>query len=600
MWIYFKLKHDIQNNSELLLARKEVENLLSTEVKEIKNLVDVLSKPPLVSFLDKEGSRIQDIMTRMIYPGKLQGFYVILPPRDLTELIERLSYFRDFFVFLESSELIEIKKLYPKIEISQLEFGNTVKKYNLSPFLQIFTTKILEKVVLLRFIPLHTLYEVSDFICNLSENEKHVNRMFEESINHFQENFYTPYSAESIRLFKGISDFIDDRRAPQQYLTHYFFGIRAKFFPRMIRAIINTLRLKKGDLILDPMVGCGTLTVEASLCGINSIGVDINPLFVLISKVKIESTNYPISELRNELIALLGKIKSAIAYLNPVEPAEIYLPSRISKNIKEENKRTVGIIKKCIEESDIRFRDFFKLPMAYYTRTMLRKYSPDKTFDKYRSLLWKMFFALVYLQRFRKEIYPLEIGNAKIFAGDVTSLSENSAFREALKYFDKENVDAIITSPPYGSAIDYVLDHAHAMYVLDELNQNSDYLEIDKKSIGSPRYKQADFRKLDSLPEFVKEEVAKVLENKKHIYLKYFLDMQKALDEMYKILKPNGYLVLIIGKEQPMGSKIIRLGKAMEVLGQKFKVEDTIDIDLQKASVRGNIPTEHIIFFKKQ
>lgn len=599
MWLYFKLKHDIQNNSELPLARNEIERLLQTEVKEIKNFIDVLAKPPLVSLLDKGGYRIQDIMTRMIYPGNLQGFFTKLPPRDLTVLVERLAYFRDFFVFIESSELKEIEKIYPKIDLAELEFKDAIQKYDIKPFLQVFTAKVPENIILIRFIPLHTFYEASDFICELSRNERHVNRMFEESIKHFQENFYTPYLAESVRLFKGISDFIDDRRAPQQYLTHYFFGIRAKFFPRMIKSIINILGLKKGDLILDPMVGCGTLNVEASLCGINSIGIDINPLFVLISKVKTESLKYPLNELKNELTTLLGNISSAIAHLNPVEPAEINLPLRLSKNIKEENRRTVGIIKKCIEETDTRFSDFFKLPLAYYTRTMLRKYSPEKTYNKYKDLLWKMFFALVYLERFRKEISPLEMGEAKIFTGDVTSLSENVMFKEALKYFNREDVDAIITSPPYGSAIDYVLDHAHAMHVLDVLNQKSDYLEIDKNSIGSPRYGEVDFKKFNDLPEFVQRELVKVPESKKQIYLKYFLDMQKAFSEMYKVLKPNGYLVLIIGKEQPMGSEIIRLGEAMEVLGQKFKIRGTMDIDLQKASVRGNIPTEHVIFFEK-
>jgi hypothetical protein len=69
---------------------------------------------------------------------------------------------------------------------------------------------------------------------------------------------------------------------------------------------------------------------------------------------------------------------------------------------------------------------------------------------------------------------------------------------------------------------------------------------------------------------------------------------------MYEVLEPDGYLVLIIGKEQPMQNGVLQLGKTMEVLGsRKFNVQSVLDIDLQKASVRGNIPTEHIIFFKK-
>jgi hypothetical protein len=65
-------------------------------------------------------------------------------------------------------------------------------------------------------------------------------------------------------------------------------------------------------------------------------------------------------------------------------------------------------------------------------------------------------------------------------------------------------------------------------------------------------------------------------------------------------LEPGGYLVLIIGKEQPMQNNVVQLGKIMESLGsKKFSIESVLDIDLQKSSVIGNIPTEHIIFFKK-
>jgi tRNA G10 N-methylase Trm11 len=604
MKLYFKLKHDIQNNSELPLAKMEVEALLNTKVKEVKNFVDVLAKPPLVYFLDREGWRIQDIMTRMTYTGELQGFFAEIPIRKIKELVERLSYFRDFFIFLESPDEIEyIQNIYPELNLQQIEFETSIKRYKVTPFLQIFVSKNMtnEKMILLRFIPLHTIYEASDFILSLSQNEKHVNRMFEESLIHFQDNFYEPYLAESVRLFKGISDFIDDRRAPQQYLTHYYFGIRAKFFPRMIRAILNTIKVEKEDLVLDPMTGCGTLNVETSLLGINSIGTDINPLFVLISKVKVESMRYPIDELRKEINTLLLNIKSAISGLNSIEPAEINLPARISKNINESNKRTVGIIKKCIENSAECFRDFFKLPLAYYTRTMLRNYSPEKTYQQYSNLLWKMFFALVYLQRFIKEVYPLQIAEAKIFTEDVRLLSTSDKFKNALKYFNKEKVDHIITSPPYGTAIDYVLDHAHSIHVLDELEGNKDYTMIDANTIGSPRYKERDLREIKDFSEAILYEIEKIPKDKKPSYIKYFLDMIKAFDEMYKVLEQEGYLILIIGKEQPMGKEILQLGKIIEILGsRKFDIEKILDINLQKASVRGNITTEHIIFFRKR
>ena len=46
---------------------------------------------------------------------------------------------------------------------------------------------------------------------------------------------------------------------------------------------------KEGDVVLDPMCGSGTLNVEASLIGIDSVGIGKSPFCVLMSKVKYEA-----------------------------------------------------------------------------------------------------------------------------------------------------------------------------------------------------------------------------------------------------------------------------------------------------------------------
>ena len=44
---------------------------------------------------------------------------------------------------------------------------------------------------------------------------------------------------------------------------------------------------KEGDLVVDPFGGCGTTLVESKVMGRPSVGVDINPVAVLITKAKI-------------------------------------------------------------------------------------------------------------------------------------------------------------------------------------------------------------------------------------------------------------------------------------------------------------------------
>ena len=74
-----------------------------------------------------------------------------------------------------------------------------------------------------------------------------------------------------------------------QYLTHWIYPYKGKFHPQMIRALLNVIKLRKGDTVLDPFIGSGTTALESQLLGINCIGVDVSPLCVLQSRVKVES-----------------------------------------------------------------------------------------------------------------------------------------------------------------------------------------------------------------------------------------------------------------------------------------------------------------------
>src|SRR5205823_6752874 len=69
------------------------------------------------------------------------------------------------------------------------------------------------------------------------------------------------------------------------YYTHGYHPYSAKYIPQIPNRLISIFS-EKNDLILDNFVGSGTTLVESKVLGRNAIGVDINPLACLISKVK--------------------------------------------------------------------------------------------------------------------------------------------------------------------------------------------------------------------------------------------------------------------------------------------------------------------------
>src|ERR687887_896436 len=99
--------------------------------------------------------------------------------------------------------------------------------------------------------------------------------------------------------------------ANTRYLTHSYHPYSAKYIPQIPRYLISNLT-NRNDLILDNFVGSGTTLVESKILGRHAIGVDINPLACLVSKVKI--TNIQKSDLK-KISAISRSIKEDILKL---------------------------------------------------------------------------------------------------------------------------------------------------------------------------------------------------------------------------------------------------------------------------------------------
>lgn len=85
-------------------------------------------------------------------------------------------------------------------------------------------------------------------------------------------------SGEPVRLPQHSSSrlrsFFQTNQFKTGYATHGLFPYRGKFHAQMIKGLINVMGLKPGDTVLDPMMGSGTVLIEARLMGIKSVGID--------------------------------------------------------------------------------------------------------------------------------------------------------------------------------------------------------------------------------------------------------------------------------------------------------------------------------------
>src|SRR5207248_7143881 len=81
-----------------------------------------------------------------------------------------------------------------------------------------------------------------------------------------------------------------------RYGTHGLHEYRGKFFPQLVRALLNIGCLPREGIVVDPMCGSGTTLVEGRLGGYRAYGLDMNPLSAFLSKVKCQALSFDATE----------------------------------------------------------------------------------------------------------------------------------------------------------------------------------------------------------------------------------------------------------------------------------------------------------------
>lgn len=320
-------------------------------------------------------------------------------------------------------------------------------------------------------------------------------------------------------------------RSVNQYLTHWIYPYKGKFHPQMIRALLNIIELKKGDIVFDPFSGSGTTALEAQLLGINFIGIDISPLCVIQGKVKTESIYVldEILEIKDEVISKL-------------------LPSLFNA---ETN------YYKLIENitSDERVKNFYKMARLLAVSDSSRRNREFKpSFIKNLNLMIASVKDFIEI----KERLNLKLGDVKTEIGNSrdVKLPDNS-------------IDGIITSPPYSIALDYVQNDVHSLKDLgyDVLKMRNDFIGV--RGTGKSKVEL------------------------------YNEDMKKSYSEMYRVLKPNKYAVIVIGNATYQGKEVETVKFTIDYMGGLgFRLVKNINKII--FGLYNVMKKENILIFKKE
>ena len=328
-------------------------------------------------------------------------------------------------------------------------------------------------------------------------------------------------------------------RSTEQW-THGYHRYPAKFLPDVVRKIIEEYA-NGSKIIADLFAGCGTTLVEAKVHGISSVGVDINPVAQLITKVK--TTPLAPDALQQAYTALVNLFDK----YNESDFEDIKKHERIDYWFTPSQKAKIAFLydKVFHLEVDDDTKDFFYVCISHILKNCSwwlqsgtkpqrdMEKEPEDPFNEFKRHCNKM---IGWNERFYNEL------SKKGYLGIPCEIHLGDARHTSIT---SESIDAIITSPPYVTSYEYADIHQLTAYWMEYI---SDIHEFRKKFIGSS------YSGNDSLIVPNSKQAQKIVndlsENSKHIardVAQYFNDMQEVAKEMARVLAPNGHACIVIG-----------------------------------------------------
>lgn len=331
------------------------------------------------------------------------------------------------------------------------------------------------------------------------------------------------------------------------YATHGLFPYRGKFHPQMIRALINIMQVKPGELLLDPMMGSGTSLIESAIMGIPSYGVDISPFCAFMAQAKLDGLILDLSILRRHLTLIPHLFRQLEKNAHSITHAFL-----------------VGEDKAILTESET--VDRFLALCFFDALGYADRVKGKPAIDLFQELLNKY---ITVVEKFKgvSDDLALPLGEAVAKMGDARKL----------ELADK-SVGGVIFSPPYSFAVDY--------------------LENDSSQLNLLRVNMKNLR--DSM-------IGLRGETKQERVALYFGDMTQVLAEIYRVLKPDRLCCIVVGSNTNQLEDILgtedptltsvedRVAECGETVGLRFVGK----VARQITGIRNVMRNEYILFLEK-
>ena len=269
-------------------------------------------------------------------------------------------------------------------------------------------------------------------------------------------------------------------------MPHEAVAHPAKFNVHLVEFLVDKYT-KPGDIVLDPMAGTGILGVIAALRGRNAVQVEIEPRFYeWMEKARLNVENTPTLGRKGKIINILGDARR--------------LSELLSQNV-----NTI-ITSPPYADSLTHEHDELK-----ETKLVLRKSGENKG-------------------------KPIALGRSQVHT--IYSTSSNNIGNLPLG-----NIDAITTSPPYAETISHRSGGPVRVRKVGSSTITARQYSKSESNIGNLPLGNVEATTYPHHEKNLESLYRRLLKNGKPTYLS---EMLKVYSEMYKVLKPGGYCIIVV------------------------------------------------------
>jgi DNA modification methylase len=377
----------------------------------------------------------------------------------------------------------------------------------------------------------------------------------------------------------------------------------AKMVGKIAEEILETYS-KKGDIVLDPFCGSGTVLLRSRGQGLQSVGVDLNPLACLIANVK--CSQYEISRLRETAKRVFLRIeRTSSNQMVAFEGIDYWF----EKDVQRDLARILSSIAHVRNKSN---QDFFKVCLSSIIRSVsnadphipppvfskrMRKVVQNRKLDTVGIFNARVVRNLEIMER--TSVGPKNNHKPLIVCGDVRALPLSDA-----------SINLVLTSPPYLDAQKYMRTLNLETQWLGLISQEQ-VRRIKRRIIGtevvpSTHVSTIGLSSADTWISRIRRFDKSGL--RAAIVYEFLLQMKESIKEISRVMRPSGVFALVTADNTVAGMVIPFHDIFVEMARDSnlFLIEARADkiryrsFMLNRNRTAGLIKSEWILIFRKR